>query len=838
MDIPTLPITHSLPDIKRALLNGSAVLTAPPGSGKTTLVPLALLDEPWLKGRKILILQPRRIATRAACFRMASILREEPGKTVGYHIRQDRMVCNSTRIEVVTEGILTKRIQYDPELSGVGLIIFDEYHERSIHADLALALCLDLCQINEHLKILVMSATLDTQPISRLLGGAPIIEATGKCYDVRIEYYSPTTPARIAGIATAGVIKVLTEQAGDILVFLPGVGDIKATENNLNNCTECENISIQALYGNLSQREQDAILYPRISNKRRVVLATSIAETSLTIEGITNVIDSGWSKRPFFNATNGLTSLQTVRVSKSAADQRAGRAGRLGPGYCLRLWDKTTHHSLPSFHPPEIINSDLSGLALELMLWGVSDPSELLWLDPPRTASFEKATALLYALGAIDIKTNLTPLGRQLALLPLHPRLGNLLIKSQQSGNAQKGADICALLTERDVMDYRDEPSAEISLRLELLKSFRTKHSERVYQKGGRPDLCRRVDKTATLFKRSLADIAESHNPLSTGALLISAYPDRIAKRLANQLGKYLLANGRVVRLNPSDTLNHSEYLIVANMDGGQKEGRAFLAEAVDLSTLLHDHPALITSQKCVHWDQEKGKVETILRQSIGAITLQEKPLHNVDQERVKDVLIDIIQKNGLQLLDWTKKTVQLQYRVHTLREEQAEVPWPDLSTAILEKNLDWLKPYLHGVRNSSQLKRLNLYEILSTQLDYKLQQRLQRDAPEYFQVPSGSMIRINYDKSNPPILAVRVQELFGLTETPSICGGRITLLLHLLSPARRPIQITSDLKGFWENSYHDVKKDLKGRYPKHFWPDNPACASATKTTKKNIRKS
>ena len=835
MNLPKLPIIHSLPQLKKAIATSSAVLTAPPGSGKTTIVPLALLDEPWLKNRKIIILQPRRVATRAACFRMSALLQEEPGNTVGYHIRHDKRTSVKTKIEVVTEGILTRRIQNDPELSDVGLIIFDEFHERSIHADLALALCLDLCQINDNLRILVMSATLDTEPVSHLLGNAPVINGQGKCHEVEIEYQQSFPTQHISRSVAAGIVKVLKKRDGDILVFLPGVGEIVATEKVLRNSDECRDIRIQTLYGNLSQKEQDGILYPRDSRQRRVVLATSIAETSLTIEGIANVVDSGWSKRPCFNPANGLTTLKTIRVSQSSADQRAGRAGRLGPGYCLRLWDRTTHHSLTPFYPPEIINSDLSPLVLQLLLWGVTDPDELLWLDPPRRSSYSNAIALLSSLGAIDENKHLTPLGRTLAALPLHPRLGHLLIRAQEAGKLEKGADICSLLTERDIMDYRDEASAEISLRLELLHTFRTTNSQLVYKHGGRPDLCRRVAQTARLFARSIPKKSAQYSRLSTASLLVFAYPDRIAKRLPNQFGKYLLANGRIAALKPSDPLNHSEYLVVANMDGGQKEGRIYLAEPVDLTLLTDGHSTLIQSHESVQWNQARGAITATSRQLIGAITLKETQLHNVDENLVTRAIMEEIYKNGLRLLDWNTKVVQLQSRVTVLRDQQPETAWPDLTTTHLEKNLDWLEPYIHGIRNREQLKKLNLYQILLSQLDYRLQQKLQRDAPEHFLVPSGSQIRINYAEGDQPILAVRIQELFGGSETPTICGGRLPLLLHLLSPARRPIQVTSDLKSFWENSYHEVVKDLKGRYPKHFWPDDPIAARATKTTKKNM---
>jgi ATP-dependent RNA helicase HrpB len=836
MSLPILPITEVIPSLRKALSIGSAVLTAPPGSGKTTIVPLELLNVPWLTGKKIIILQPRRVAARAACFRMSSLLNEQPGNTVGYHIRQDRKIGARTRIEVVTEGILTRRIQNDPELTGVGLIIFDEFHERSIHADLALALCLDLCQINEHLKILVMSATLDAEPISHLLGDVPIINGDGKCYEVKIEYQKTLQSSNIAHQVVSGITRVLNDQTGDILVFLPGIGDIVAVERILKSYDECENISIQALYGNLPQKSQDDILYPKQNDQRRIVLATSIAETSLTIDGISNVVDSGWSKRPYFNPANGLTSLKTIRVSKGSADQRTGRAGRLGPGYCLRLWDEATHYSLIPFHPPEIINSDLSSLVLEILLWGINEPGDLLWLDPPRVASYENGIALLSSLGAIDHKNGLTPLGRKLAHLPLHPRLAQLLVKSEQACNLHTGADICALLTERDIIDYRDEPSAELSLRLELLSKFKQNHSTSIQRQGLRIDLCKRVVNTSKLFKKPFRSISAQQNSFSVASLLLSAYPDRVAKRISLESGRYLLANGRVVRLKPSDPLIHSEYLVVANLDAGKKEGRIYLAEPIELMTIQNDHPTLIKTQKIVVWDEEKGKINATLRQSIGAINFHEKQLHNVDEERIADALVGTLNKNGLHLLDWNDKVVQLQTRIHFLAANQPNTAWPDISTSTLEKNLDWLVPYISGVRNSKQLHKLDLYQILLSQLDYPLQQKLQKDAPEFFIVPSGSKIKIKYIKPT-PILAVRMQELYGLTETPTICNGCLTLLLHLLSPARRPIQVTSDLKGFWNNSYHEVKKELKGRYPKHFWPDDPASAQATKTTKRNKRK-
>ncbi|MDH4319210.1 MAG: ATP-dependent helicase HrpB, partial [Desulfobulbaceae bacterium] len=542
MQLPSLPINHVIPELKEALTKGSAVLAAPPGSGKTTIVPLALLDEPWLANKKILILEPRRLATRAAASRMASLLLEKVGQTVGYQIRFDRCISPATRIEVLTEGILTRRIQSDPELEGVGVIIFDEFHERSVHADLALALCLDLCQVKDDLRLLVMSATLDGEPIARLLSDAPIIQGGGQCYEVDIEYLDRPAKGSIRELTAKNVARVVSERQGDLLVFLPGVGEIRDVLRLLTQEPACRELLIVALFGDLSQEEQDRAILPDPGGRRRIILATSIAETSLTIEGITCVVDSGWSRLPRFEPGSGLSKLTTVRVSKAVAEQRAGRAGRLGPGYCLRLWTIGEQHALLPFHPPEITAIDLAPLALELALWGVTDPGELAWLDPPRPSPFEQGRELLRSLGALDEFNQITSEGRQLAAIPLHPRLGHMLLRAGDKGQAHLACDIAALLSERDILKGRGD-SADLRIRLGLLELWREQGPGAVRREGGDPEICRRVDQAAIQWRKFIPVQQNTQRDQDLlGTLLVHAYPDRIARRRPNQRDRYLLA--------------------------------------------------------------------------------------------------------------------------------------------------------------------------------------------------------------------------------------------------------------------------------------------------------
>ncbi|WP_310599217.1 ATP-dependent helicase HrpB [Desulfobulbus sp.] len=830
--LPSLPIQPVLPALKTALAAGHAVLSAPPGSGKTTVVPLALLAEPWLAGKKILILEPRRLAARAAASRMATLLAEPVGRTVGYQIRFERSIGAETRIEVLTEGILTRRLQTDAGLVDTGLIVFDEFHERSIHADLALALCLDLCQLREDLRLLVMSATLDTEPLARLLGGVPVVTGQGRAHPIHIDYLDREPQGRIAQIAANGIRRVLREHDGDILAFLPGTGEIREANDLLANAPDCAGLVLAPLYGDLSRQEQDRAITPDADGRRRVILATSIAETSLTIEGIRCVVDCGWSRLPAFDPGCGLTRLTTVRVAKAAANQRAGRAGRLGPGYCLRLWTKGTHHSLPPFHPPEIVNADLASLALELAAWGVADPNELRWLDPPRSGPFRQARDLLRSLGALDAHNRLTVVGKQLAALPVHPRLGHLLLAARARGCLGLACDLAALLSERDPLQ-RETAGASLETRIKLLDTWRSQGKAATVRDGGDPAGCRRIDQAARQWQRLMGGAAGSREAGDIGLLLAAAYPDRIARRRPGQRQRYLLASGQGAALAPDDPLAASEYLVIPHLDARPGEGRIFWAEAVGIEALRQDHGQLLALRELVQWDAAQERVLAVRREMLGEIVVTEQPLADPAPEAVRTALLAGIGQLGIARLPWSREARQFQARILGLRTWQPEVAWPDCSDEALAADPAWLAPYLDGMTTGHQLAQLDLVKILTGLLDWERQQRLQRDAPPTWTVPSGSKIRIEYRIDGPPILAVRLQELFGLAETPSICHGRVPLLLHLLSPAQRPVQVTGDLAGFWQRGYPEVKKELKGRYPKHFWPDDPLAAPPTRGVRK-----
>jgi ATP-dependent helicase HrpB len=837
LPLPQLPIHLILNELKSAIGKGSAVLSAPPGSGKTTIVPLALLDEPWLAGKKILILEPRRLAARAAAARMACLLGEKIGQTVGYQIRFDRQISETTRIEVLTEGILTRRLQNDADLTGVGLIIFDEFHERSIHADLALALCLDLCQLKEDLRLLLMSATIESSEVAALLGNVPIIIGEGQSHEVHIEYLVRPAEGRISATTVAGICRVVREQQGDILVFLPGIGEIKEVQRRLMSEPACHGMLISPLFGDLSQREQDQAILPDPTGRRRIILATSIAETSLTIEGIACVVDSGWSRRPHFEPTSGLSRLTTVRVSKAAGRQRAGRAGRLGPGYCLRLWTRDEDHSLAGFHPPEIVVVDLAGLALELALWGTNDPLELRWLDPPRFGPYQQALELLRSLGALNTAGRITDTGRQLAALPIHPRLGHMLLMAKSLGHGPLACDLSAIISERDLV-ARDAsfPSVELRTRVHLLELWREKGDAEVRREGGDPDICRRINRDSQRWQKQIDCPNKPSRAEVSGNLLVYAYPDRLARRRPGQRERYLLTGGRGVFLPPTDPLAASEYLVVPHLDSGRTEGRIFLAEPVALADLQRHHPQLFLTSKEVYWDEAATRVMATRRLSLGKIVIEEQPFPDIESEEILDAMLTGIRRMGLRCLPWDRELRQLQARVQCLHRWQPETGWPDLSDDMLLADLQWLVPYLSGITKAEQLKQLKLQEIFTTILGWEKQQRLERDAPSSLTVASGSKIRIEYRMNEPPLLAVRLQEMFGQAATPTICGGKVPLLLHLLSPARRPIQVTADLAGFWQRGYPEVKKELKGRYPKHYWPDDPLTAEAVRGVKRNVR--
>lgn len=828
-----LPIEDVLPAL-RAWLTASAnvVLRAPPGAGKTTLVPLAVLDEPWLAGHTMVMLEPRRLAARAAAARMAELRGERVGATVGYRIRLDNRVSGQTRIEVVTEGILTRRLQSDPALEGVGLVIFDEFHERHLHSDLALALCLDAQRgLRDDLRILVMSATLDTVPIARLLGDAPIIASEGRSYPVTLRYAARDPDRPLGEAVAAGVLDALAHDAGDVLAFLPGAGEIRRAEELLLRADT--GAVIHPLYGDLPKEAQDRAIRPDAAGRRKIVLATPIAETSLTIEGVGIVIDSGYRRAPRFDPRSGLTRLETVRIARDAAEQRAGRAGRLGPGVCYRLWSEATDRGLVPRTAPEIRSADLTELALELAAWGVADAASLAWLDPPPPPALAQARELLTALGALDAAGRITDIGRRMAALPAHPRLARMLLASSALGLAPLACDLAALIGERDILTGERQRAADLALRIDALQAHRAQGPAGARAHGADAGACARVEQAARQL-RSLLDVTAAParaRDADLGLLAAFAYPDRIAAQREPGAGRYLLANGRGALL--ADAGFRPALMVAVELDAGQGEGRVYRAAPLAPADLYAHFAAGIREETVVRWDPQREGVLAQHEERFGAILLAARPARDADPERIADALIAGIRSLGLAALPWSEAAREWQARVASVRAWFPEEDWPDVADSALLASLEvWLKPYLTGRTSRTDLARLDLPAILQAQLAYPQQRRLDELAPTHLTVPSGSRIRLAYGHAGEsPVLAVKLQELFGLAETPRVAGGRIPVTLHLLSPARRPIQVTQDLGGFWARTYPEVKKELKGRYPKHPWPDDPWSARPSART-------
>jgi len=832
-NLPELPINDILPELLAALaVSPAAVLTAEPGSGKTTIAPLALLDQPWLADRKIIILEPRRLAARAAAARMSELVDDKVGSTIGYRVRFDSKVSRVTRIEVVTEGILIRMLQNDPELGGIGLVIFDEFHERSLQADLALALCLDARQLREDLKILIMSATIDSGEVADLLGRAPVITGQGRCFPVTVEYLERQSTEAIVTRTARGIDKALAEQQGDILVFLPGAGEIRGVQARY---AKRADLACLPLYGDLPLEKQN-LVFAKAPGKRRLILATPIAETSLTIEGITIVVDSGQLKSPRFDSASGLTRLETIPISKASAEQRAGRAGRLGPGHCYRLWTRVEQHSRPDFLPAEIINADLAPLLLELALWGVSDPGQLVWPDPPRRGQIIQARKLLLDLEAIDEKLTITPLGRQLAGFPLHPRLALMLVHGRKQGLSKLACRLAAILNNRDSLKHEaGRQSTDIEERLHLLAILERDGARAVRAKGGDPAACRRILREAGQYQRLLGKTAKDSGHLSeAGNLLASAYPDRIAHKKPGS-GQHLLASGRGAILPTGDHLGQAELLVAAKLNAGKKQGRIFLAAPLSMAELRSDHAHLIQTKKTVRWDAEQKRVAAVEEERLGSLVLSQKKWPGAEPDQISQCLLEGIRQAGITCLPWQKKSRELQARIQSAHLWQPDT-WPDVADETLLEDLSWLEPYLTGARGLNDLKKLDLADILLARLSWQDQQELDRIAPTHLKVASGSRIKLRYQPGEPPILAVRIQEMFGCEETPTVAGGKLPVLIHLLSPAQRPIQITSDLAAFWHATYREVKKELAGRYPKHYWPENPLEAQATNRAKRRKR--
>ena len=833
-----LPVDAVIPQLAAAMQHGnSAVLQAPPGAGKTTRIPLALLKEPWLNGKRILMLEPRRLAARSAAHYMAQQLNEAMGETVGYRVRMDSRIGPRTRIEVVTEGVLTRLLQDDPSLTDVGLVIFDEFHERSLQADLGLALCIEIqAALRDDLRLLVMSATLAGEAVSDLLGNAPVITSTGRSFAVATRYLPPD-PRRATGHAfldhvTTAIKRAIIEESGSILVFLPGVAEIKRVERLLGEVQAGMQIRICPLYGELSQEAQDQAILPAPTGQRKVVLATAIAETSLTIEGIRVVVDSGLARGPRFDPVSGLTRLITLSASQASAEQRRGRAGRLEAGVCYRLWSEGAHHKLPEYDRPEILDADLAPMALDIAQWGSGDPTALAWLDPPPAAHYAQARELLQELGALNDKGTITAHGRHMAQLGMHPRLAHMVLKGMELKLGALACDIAALLGERDIIKgLRD---ADLHPRLQALHHA---HGDAGIEHATRA----RVRKQAEHWRRQLrvaADDAKG-DPQSTlersGVLLAYAYPDRIAQRRPGGDPRYLLANGRGAFFMQHEPLSAAEYIVAAHLDGTQREARIFLAAAITLAELEAHFSSLITSRKIIEWDSRNECVQARRQRCLGAIILDDTSINSAESQSVVDTMLQGIRKMGIDCLPWTKDLRTWQQRVQFLHLIDSQ-HWPDVGDTTLLATLEnWLAPYLNGVTRRAHLDNIDLHAALTAQLNWERQRALDELAPTHITVPSGSRVPVDYD-NEPPVLAVRLQEMFGLKETPRIAGGRVALLLHLLSPARRPVQVTQDLAGFWANSYFDVKKDLKGRYPKHPWPDDPLQAQATARAKPRSR--
>ncbi|WP_139488018.1 ATP-dependent helicase HrpB [Brevibacillus dissolubilis] len=873
-----LPIDSILGELTTTLhTHPNCVLIAAPGAGKTTRVPLALLDEPWLGDRRILMLEPRRLAARSAARYMARSLGEQVGETVGYRVRNDTKVGPKTRIEVITEGVLTRLLQADPALEDVGIIIFDEFHERSLQSDLGLALALQSQAIlRDDLRLLIMSATLEAEPVAAMLDDAPIITSEGRSYPVETRYLSrPLEKDKpIESAVVRAIQNALAQDQGDLLVFLPGAGEIHRVEKRLHEIMDKKQVRIAPLYGNLPQEAQDAAIAPSVAGVRKVVLSTSIAETSLTVEGVQVVIDSGLARVSRFSPRTGMTRLETTTVSRASADQRRGRAGRLEPGVCYRLWTEQEDRMLPARSTPEILDSDLVPLALELAVWGVADPSELLWLDPPPKAAFSQARQLLEQLGALDAAGTVTDHGRRIVEMGLQPRLAHIILKAIPLGLGGLACELAAILSERDFVKVdRAEPNRDISMRVEVLRKAEGRggargavktggnHGKTVEDGDGLSTVgsmgdtvdtgaLRRIVTESQRLKQSLTALessADTSKPVLAkdksnaihagssadlhfcGLLLAFAYPERIAQRRDGQ--RYLLRNGRGAFFTEQQPLANQPYLVAVELDDQGAESRIFLAAAVDRSELEQHFADQIQDEAVIAWDRSAQAVRGRKRLRLGALMLKDAPLPSPDPDDVVTALLQGIQTEGLDILPWSKTTRQLQQRLHFMHQHDAESP--DVSDEALTSTLsDWLAPYLYGMKSRDDLQRVHLAEALKAGLTWEQQQQLDEHAPTHITVPSGSRIPVDYSDPQNPVLAVRLQEMFGCRETPRIARGRVPLTIHLLSPAHRPVQVTRDLASFWQNTYFEVKKDLKGRYPKHHWPDDPLSAVATNRAK------
>jgi ATP-dependent helicase HrpB len=813
-----LPIDAVLDELSRTLgANNTAVLVAPPGAGKTTRVPLALLDALWLKGKKIIMLEPRRIAARASAERMARTLGERAGETVGYRVRFGSKISRATRIEVVTEGIFSRQILDDPELNGVAAVLFDEFHERSLDADLGLALARDAqTGLREDLRILVMSATLDGARVGKLLGDAPVIASEGRAFPVETRYLGRKVDAPIERQMADAIASALRADPGSVLAFLPGAAEIRRTQNFLGERVHDPAVEIVPLFGALDAAVQDRAIAPAPKGSRKVVLATSIAETSLTIEGVRIVVDSGLARVPRYEPDIGLTRLETVRASRAAVDQRRGRAGRTEAGVCYRLWDEPQTASLAAYTQPEILSADLSSLVLDLAQWGVRDPATLAFLDPPPAPALKEANSLLRELGALDADGRITAEGHSLRALALPPRLARMIVDSHRLGAGEEAAEIGAILTERGLggdsvdLDHRlDQFRRDRSPRASSARSLAQRWAQQVAATEGAP--------------------AEETSP-STGIMLALAFPDRVARNRGN--GSFVLANGRGAAVEQTSSLARAPYIAVGELTGTAAQGRILLAAPIaqaDIETRFADQ---IEDAEEISFDRGAMALRGRRRRTLHAITLSEAPLALSPSADTARIFAAGLVSAGLDKLPWSKALKQWRDRVMFLRKAEGD-SWPDLSDAALAADADnWLVPVLYDKTALKELSAGDVSDALMALLPWELRARLEREAPTHFEAPTGTMLAIDYEAEQGPTIAVRLQELFGLNTHPSIAKGAVPLVLELLSPAQRPVQVTRDLPGFWRGSYAAVRSDLRGRYPRHPWPEDPANAIPTRRVK------
>jgi len=836
-----LPIAQFLAQISQSLSKqNNLVLQAEPGAGKSTALPLSLIESEWLDGRKIIMLEPRRVAAKSIAHYLAGLLDERVGQRIGYQIKNERKISSETVLEIVTEGILTRRLQNDPELEDVALIIFDEFHERSLHGDLSLLLSLEVQQtIREDLKLLVMSATIDTRMIADYLGGAEIVECPGRTFPVDLSYRA-ASQQRLSDQVTQALRGVMNQTAtGDVLVFLPGQADIKRCIEAVQSILNDQNWLLLPLYGGLSLAQQEQALVPDPAGKRRVVFTTNIAETSLTIEGVTTVIDSGLEKELLYDPASGMTRLETVYISKASAEQRAGRAGRTQAGECIRLWGEDKQRSLREFQTEEIISADLTGLLLELCQWGSSDFSEINWLTPPPRAHYDSAKAMLTSLGMLE-EGGLTELGNRAVSIGLSPRLAAMLLQAEGVLEQSIACDLAALLADRDIFQHsaHQRSGVDITERLLAVQDYRIDRKAALKNYPIKRAAMEQLLVSAKTYRRTLkldkelAGYTLGNLQSSVGKLLLFAYPDRLAKQRTNTEGRYQLANGRGVFLFDDDPLWGREWLVVADCDAQKKEGRIYNAAEISfdiIETALKDR---IHSEENYSFDKDKQKIRGSRSLKYAALVLKSTVLTDVPKEQFQECLKQVLKQTGLSLLKWTDKCEALISRVQWLGEHMDS--FPDISKASLADTVDkWLLPYLSSVNSIAELKRVNIYDLLLGMLSWDEQQLLDKEAPTHYKAPSGKTVPIIYDPQQGPIVSVQLQELFGEVDTPMIAGGRVAIRFELLSPARRPIQTTSDLGNFWKTSYFEVAKEMRGRYPKHRWPEEPLLEKAGRSIKR-----